>query len=210
MTERYRCDFCGRITSSVIKYWWYDVKLTPSGHDLYGGGIGPQDMYFKTFSCLSCLNDHHPAYEQDNWNPPPWGETAKEGLICPVCCHWILLGRDDHVNHHISYEEDKTIIVHRGCNTRLHQSETSPFKPVDKPIPKEKRVCSCGRRILAKGQTMCCACRGIAKSRRQRSDQSGGMPGPVSPSLLVICEKCGIMFEGKSRTSCPICRAFFR
>jgi predicted Zn-ribbon and HTH transcriptional regulator len=210
MTERYRCDFCGRTTVGVLKYWWYDVRHTPSGYDDFGGGIGPHNLYFKTFSCLSCLDGNHPAYEQENWNPPPWGETAKEGIVCPVCGHWILLGRDDHVSHHISYKENKTMTVHRGCNTRLHRSETSPFKPVDKPSPIEKRVCSCGRRILAEDQTKCHVCREVVRVRGQRSDRSGRMLRPVNPSLMVVCKNCGFKFEGRSRTTCPKCRAFFR
>lgn len=203
MTERYRCDFCGNITVGALKYWWYNVKYTPSGYDIYGGGDGPQGLFFKTFCCVSCLNDNHPAYEQEIWNPPPWGDRAKEGVICPVCGHWILLGRDDYVDHHISYEEDKTIIVHRGCNTRLHRSETSPFKPVDKPITKERRDCSCGRKILAMDQTMCYRCRRVAKAETKRMRSLG-------PSLMVTCKKCGFRFEGRLRTSCPKCRKDFR
>ena len=159
MTEIYRCDFCGRITAGVSKYWWYDVKHTPSGHDLQGGGIGPHNLFFKTFSCLKCLNIDHPAYEQESWNPPPWGETTKEGIVCPACGHWILPGRDDCVSHHISYKDNKTITVHRTCHTRLHRSRTSTLKPVDRTRQRDKRVCSCGRRILSPEHRKCYQCR---------------------------------------------------
>jgi len=117
------------------------------------------------------------------------------------------------IEHHVSYSRDETMIVCGSCHAKIHHSKDSAlkaFQPEDKRPKKPKSVhlilCpSCQNNKIYPASGTCRECR--AKARKQSRDRT---LCPVGPSLMIICKKCGTRFEGRSRTTCPKCREFFR
>jgi DNA-directed RNA polymerase subunit M/transcription elongation factor TFIIS len=121
------------------------------------------------------------------------------------------------IKHHVSYSRDETIIVCESCHAKIHHSKDSALKaflPEDKRPQKPKSehliLCpSCQHNKIHPASGTCRECKSKTRSRTRR--QSGGRTQtPVGPSLMVTCKKCGTRFEGRSRTTCPKCREFFR
>jgi len=117
------------------------------------------------------------------------------------------------IEHHVSYSKNKTMIVCGSCHAKIHHSKDSALKaflPEDKRSQMPKSVhlilCpSCHHNKIYPASGTCRECK--EKAGRRSRDR---MLRPVGPSLIVTCKKCGTRFEGRSRTTCPKCREFFR
>jgi len=154
--------------------------------------------------CKQCAN------HQYGIDIPP---TTKQGEVCRRCGRWMLGPEDDLVFHHLSYENDHMVPMHRSCHSALHQEirrtqKDGLLKPRD-PRPRDfKRYCACGGVITVPGRQSCTKCwRDPEFRRKERRDRiSFGLSG----EYMVTCAKCSLKFNSLYRTTCPRCRSFFR
>jgi len=117
------------------------------------------------------------------------------------------------VKHHVSYARDETILVCRSCHAKIHLSEDptlKTFRPEDrrpqKPIGMGLEICPvCHHNKIRPGSEFCKECKRKARRRAKKYPN-----GPPPPPMKVTCKKCGTVFEGSLRTTCPKCREFFR
>lgn len=117
------------------------------------------------------------------------------------------------IRHHVSYGRDETVIVCESCHAKIHHSKDSALKaylPEDarpkKPKSQPLVLCPlCQRNKIRPTSGACRECK--SKAKRQSGYR---MRMPIGPSLMVVCKKCGTRFEGRSRTTCPKSREFFR
>ncbi|MFH1821496.1 MAG: hypothetical protein ABH852_03530 [Methanobacteriota archaeon] len=59
-----------------------------------------------------------------------WEEHMRKVLTCRVCgkpLKSLFESGGERIEHHISYDPDVTVLVHKGCHTKLHASKEYPI-----------------------------------------------------------------------------------
>ena len=116
---------------------------------------GPIPYYERV--CRDCANSQYDGYTA-NETPP----TTKQGEVCRRCGRWIL-GPEDMVLHHLSYENDHAVPMHRSCHSALHQEinitqKDGLLKPRDARPKGKERYCACGEEITVPRRKSCTKC----------------------------------------------------
>jgi DNA-directed RNA polymerase subunit RPC12/RpoP len=94
----------------------------------------PTAGYMKI--CRGCLKDWHDLSDSE----------PQVGYVCRRCGHWILpltsdeAAGDKLVMHHLSYEKNRAVPMHRSCHTIMHKAVgKSILKPMD-DRPKQHKL----------------------------------------------------------------------
>jgi hypothetical protein len=139
------------------------------------------------------------------------------------------------IEHHVSYPTEMTIVVCVDCHNKIHHTKDPKFeslRPANRRpqrIPKTSICPSCNKKRMSKDRNSCRECearellnagkapveiaremgisistaRKYLRAVRRSEKEAGGAD-------TVVCKKCGKVFNGTNRTTCPECREFFR